>query len=135
MGYIWTVEWAIGHPTIDMQHKQLFEAINSLLDACANGQGCSVIDKTIAFLMDYVDIHFKDEEKLQEECGYPDLAMHAMLHERFRRMATELEGRLRDEGPTVSLVAKVNSCVGDWLVTHIQQEDKKVADYIKTMTS
>ena len=131
MGYVWTVEWATGLPTIDMQHKQLFKAVNDLLDACSSGQGRCMVDKTLSFLMEYVDRHFKDEEELQEKFRYPDRAKHMLLHEDFRRSVDILAQRLQDEGPSVSLVAKLNTSLGGWLVTHIQSEDKKVAAHIR----
>ena len=135
MGYVWTVEWATGHPTIDMQHKQLFKAVNDLLDACAAGKGRNYIEKTLTFLSDYVDEHFRDEEKLQQQYHYPDRLKHIMLHENFRRTVAELASQLKSEGPTVSLVAKVNSSVGGWLVVHIQQEDKKLAAHIRSIAA
>ena len=42
----------------------------------------------------------------------------------------ELGQQLEEEGPTVALVGKVNSSVGDWLVNHIQREDVRVAAHI-----
>jgi hemerythrin len=116
---------------IDTQHKQLFQAINALLDACASGHGRDALDKTMTFLADYTAKHFGDEEKLQQQYKYPDYPNHKNLHEGFKRTVADLARQLKADGPTVALVAKVNTGVGGWLVTHIQREDKKVAAHIK----
>jgi len=38
---------------------------------------------------------------------------------------------LQLQGPTIVLIGKVNSKIGDWLVNHIKKEDVKIAEHIK----
>ena len=64
MPYYWKDEWATGNANIDTQHKQLFKAINDLLEACSSGQGRVKLSATMQFLIDYTDKHFGDEEKM-----------------------------------------------------------------------
>ena len=61
---------------IDAEHKQLFDAINDLMDACAQGVGREKIMSTTQFLNSYVNKHFGDEEKLQVQSKYPGYAAH-----------------------------------------------------------
>ncbi len=39
-----------------------------------------------------------------------------------------------EEGPTLSLLGRVNREMGDWLISHIKGEDKILAEYIKKYT-
>lgn len=39
MAYSWTADLETGNAKIDDQHKQLFVAINNLLEACSKGKG------------------------------------------------------------------------------------------------
>jgi hemerythrin len=131
MGYTWSKDLETGNTTIDTQHKQLIQAINDLLAACASGQGRAALDKTLDFLNQYTAKHFGDEEKLQLQYKYPDYPNHKKLHEGFKTTVKELSRRLQAEGPTITLVGKVNSSIGDWLVNHIKREDTKVAAHIR----
>jgi len=131
MGYAWTDDLATGNEAIDSQHKQLFKAINDLLDACFTGAGHAKLDPTVQFLVDYTQKHFSDEEDLQRQSGYPGYPQHKKLHEGFTHTVLGLAEHLKKEGPTASLVRKVNSSVGNWLIHHIKDEDKKVAAHIR----
>ena len=46
MAYVWSKDLETGNAMIDSQHKELIEAINALLAACATGKGRAEIAKT-----------------------------------------------------------------------------------------
>lgn len=132
MAYQMTPDLLTGNSLIDTEHKQLFDAINSLLDACSKGQGRTEIEKTTKFLYDYTSKHFADEEKLQIQSRYPEYQTHKQLHEGFKKSVLELNKKLTEQGATVALVGEVNSLIAGWLINHIKREDKKLAEYLKT---
>lgn len=131
MAYLWTADLETGNATIDAQHKELINAINSLLAACSTGNGRSEIEKTAKFLQDYTIKHFNDEEKMQIQSGYPDFSNHRKYHEGFKVVVADIVKQLREDGPTILLTGKVNSAIASWLITHIKREDVKVAAHIK----
>jgi len=131
MAYTWTDDLTTGNEAIDAQHKQLFKALNDLIDACFKGEGHAKLDPTVQFLVDYTEKHFADEEKLMQQYGYPGYLNHKKLHEAFDRTAVEIAEQLKKEGPTAAMVRKVNSSIGNWFTHHIKDEDKKVAAYIR----
>ena len=47
MRYELTKELETGNTMIDQEHKELFEAVNRLLDACSKGQGRSSMEEAI----------------------------------------------------------------------------------------
>ena len=53
MAYVWSKDLETGNAMIDSQHKELIEAINALLAACATGKGRAEVAKTTKFLYDY----------------------------------------------------------------------------------
>lgn len=131
MVYKWTKDLETGNTLIDTQHKQLIDAINTLLDACSEGHGRAEIEKTLNFLNDYVIKHFGDEQKLQLKYHYPDYENHKKYHEGFKKVVQNLVEEYRQGGATVTLVAKTNTSVAGWLINHIKKEDKKVAEHIR----
>ncbi|MDO4343304.1 MAG: bacteriohemerythrin [Eubacteriales bacterium] len=121
-----------GNELIDSQHKELIARVNKLTEECAQGKEKNVAVQTLDFLMDYTEFHFRDEEKLQEEHGYPQLAEHREQHKAFEKAVDELREMLEEEeGPSEAFVAAVKKNVVDWLIHHIQGWDKKVAEYVR----
>jgi hemerythrin len=130
MKYAWSKDLETGNALIDEQHKKLITAVNALLDACAAGAGRTKLNDTMKFLSDYTGKHFGDEEKLQLQTKYPDYVNHKKLHDGFKTVVRDLSLQLQKEGPTITLVGKVNASIGNWLITHIKREDTKVAAHI-----
>ena len=119
-----------GNDMIDGQHKELIGKINDLLRSCEKGDGKLTAIKTLDYLVDYTDFHFGEEEKLQEEIGYPGITEHKKEHEKFRRTVEELREMLEEEeGPTDAFVSQVQKNVIEWLYGHIKGFDRSVAEY------
>lgn len=119
-----------GNEMIDAQHKELIERINNLLIKAENGSAKVEAVKMLDHLAEYTDYHFKAEEQLQEEIGYPGIAEHKKKHEELRKTVEELHEMLEDqEGPTDAFVEQVNQKVVDWLYRHIKGFDRSVAEY------
>lgn len=121
-----------GNELIDSEHKELIDRINKLVDSCESGKEKTTAVRTLDFLMDYTDFHFRDEEKLQEESGYPEIENHKLQHKVFEKAVNELKEMLEEEeGPTEAFVAAVNKNITEWFLNHIQVGDKKVAEHVK----
>ena len=101
MKYELTSDLMTGNSLIDAEHKQLFDAINDLMDACAQGVGREKIMSTTQFLNSYVNKHFGDEEKLQVQSKYPGYAAHKQFHDGYKRQLSQTTQALIAEGPTV----------------------------------
>ncbi|MDR3037659.1 MAG: bacteriohemerythrin [Coriobacteriales bacterium] len=131
-GKVWDKRLEIGHERIDQQHKEIFRRISDLLDACVNDNGDSKVphDALEAFF-DYMILHFSDEEALQLNCGFPDYERHRQLHAEFRQMLDELVEGFERDGKSSDLYDRVNSVLVQWLVSHIEEEDAKIALHIR----
>lgn len=132
MAYQFSPDLETGNNTIDSQHRQLIQAINDLLAACASGKGRAELEKTTKFLFDYTSKHFADEEQLQQKSRYPDYIQHKRYHEAFKATVSSLSKKLSEQGPTITLVGEVNSAIAGWLLNHIKREDTKVAAHIRS---
>lgn len=111
---------------IDSEHRQLFQAINNLLDACSQGKGRTQIETTIQFLNNYVGKHFSGEERLQMESKYSDHPAHKRFRDGYKQKMAQVTNELTVNGVNVSSVDKVNEAAGI-LVAHIHTEDKRLA--------
>lgn len=120
-----------GNEMIDTQHKELIERTNKFL-AKLEEEHPGKVDaiNMLDYLAEYVEFHFGEEEKLQEEIHYPGLAEHKKKHEELRNTVKELTEMLEEEeGPTEAFVKQVEINVVNWLIRHIQGFDRSVAEY------
>ena len=130
MKYELTDDLLTGNALIDSEHRELFAAVNNLMDACTQGKGRDQIQKTVQFLGDYVAKHFRDEEGLQTKSNYPGYPAHKQFHDGYRRKLAETTQVLTREGPSVKALGELNGVVAI-LVSHIRTEDKRLARHIK----
>jgi diadenylate cyclase len=122
---------AIGIKEIDDQHKELFDAIDKLFIACAQGKGKEEVGNTLLFLEDYTKVHFADEQKLHIKYNYPEKASHKVIHDNFLKHLAELKKQFEEGGAGVLFVSTVNKTVLDWLIQHIGNADKAFATFVK----
>jgi hemerythrin-like metal-binding protein len=118
-----------GFAPIDEQHELFLGMLSELgaqIEAGEHRQG--VLDAFQGMRI-YADGHFTDEEALMAEAGYPELLAHCQLHETFRRMVGELEGRV-GEGPGL-LSLETLEFLGAWFIGHIQNEDQRFAAFAR----
>jgi hemerythrin len=135
MAIVWTSDLATSVDEIDSQHRELFQRINGLLDACNQGRGKIEVQKVITFLEDYVISHFAEEEKYMEEYSYPDAGLHRAQHKEFMESFSNLKRQFETDGPGVHIVISTNQIVVDWLRTHILKLDKSLGAFLKTRLS
>ena len=83
MSIEWSLDLATGVDEIDKQHKELFQRINNLLEACNHGKGKEEVKKVIWFLEDYVITHFSEEERYMGKYDYPEYSGHKRQHLEF----------------------------------------------------
>ena len=97
MALLWKDDLATGVETIDEQHKELFARIEKLLDACNQGKGKAEVANTVDFLAEYIEIHFRDEEQIQKNSGFPEFEAHKALHDQWVKAVsyTHLEPQIR----------------------------------------
>ena len=132
MEYVWDASLITGYKIIDDQHKQLFDTLVKLIEASGHGFGKEEIYTTLDFLSEYTIMHFKTEEELQIEYGYPDYPLHKQSHDEFKTTVNNQIHTLQKKGPEKELIDIVVQTIGDWLVTHIKGNDIAMAAYLKS---
>ena len=84
---MWKEKYRVGADLIDTQHQELFQRVSNFIQTVQSPQPWEAkleqVKETMAFMQDYVIIHFSDEERFQE-IGYPELQRHKEIHAQFR---------------------------------------------------
>lgn len=125
----WTKDLSTGSEQIDNQHKELFKRINALLSALDSGTADKELPGLIAFLEEYVVVHFTDEENLMLSLNYPGTRAHKAQHQLFIRRFTALKESIAQEGILESTIVTARDLLITWLKTHIMIIDKDLGSY------
>jgi hemerythrin len=128
------VEWqpylSVGVAEIDRQHRVLFEHYNAFFAAYREGLAAEELVRLFGFLEAYVVTHFADEEKLQQQVGFPGYAKHREHHQALTQQVLELKERLLSDGATSALVGEVSLLMTGWLIEHISVMDRAVGRFV-----
>ncbi len=128
---VWNETLSVGIALIDEQHKMWIDRFNAVSAAIAEMGAPREIATTLGFLIDYTHFHFATEEKHMTAHCYPGLAEHRQKHEELRATLTDLVRDFEEDGPTRNLADAVNTFLGNWLIKHIEQIDRKFGVFVK----
>jgi hemerythrin len=124
----WSDQYLIGNELIDAEHAELFRLINDFHSQWVEARKQLAIARVLNQLITYAEMHFRHEETIMGEAGFPLLAEHAALHETmvetiFQLQKSYEEGSLRLEMDTMKFVKS-------WLLEHILQNDYRFRDFL-----
>ncbi len=126
----WSEDFATTVDSVDEQHKILVGMVNELHQAMTAGKGNEALGNILAGLKEYVIEHFGDEEKLQQQAGYPGLLQHKKIHEQFVGKLIEVESNFQEGRVGISM--DLMDFLKDWLLQHIMGTDQKYVPYLKS---
>jgi len=127
----WRDDMASGSEAIDKQHRELLRRVDDLLKGAKSRKGADEIGRLMWFLKKYVRWHFRDEEKLQLETGFPGYQSHKLQHEIFFREVLRLESLHAEQGDNTLMIVAVITAMCEWLRSHFNKLDKEFIDYLK----
>ena len=125
-----TDELRTGIASIDGQHARLIELLNELIDWEAGKGGGDDDTEILDELFDYIDDHFRYEESLMKEAGYPAYESHHAMHGAFVKKS--LEFRRRGRAGDVEVGVDLLAYLSQWLIDHIRVEDAKYAPMVRS---
>lgn len=130
----WNSGFEIGVGRIDEQHRQLFTSVKSFIDSLQKEHDFSQSASIMDFLKMYVLEHFRTEEEIMSDHGYPFFELEKTQHERFTehfmRLDYEIKNSTRDDWHF--LLFKIQVLVIDWLIYHTFKLDKHFGKFLKT---
>jgi diguanylate cyclase (GGDEF)-like protein/hemerythrin-like metal-binding protein len=120
----WHESYDCGEPTIDQEHRKLFELANALIDAAfkrnANPQG---FDQALDQLLAHVVHHFEDEESILAKRRYAGLEAHAQAHKRLVERALQLRDAAAAGGVTIGEL--VDFLADEVVARHMLKTDRE----------
>jgi hemerythrin-like metal-binding protein len=126
----WKDSFEIDAAEIDRQHRSFLELLNEYYDSSTGGTRDKIGSEFVDRLRAYVVMHFRFEETVMQEAGYPELERQKMQHRYFESLVSELESA-QQRGKTEALKSAL-LLLRDWFLCHIIEEDRKFVPYIKS---
>ena len=130
--FLWDDSLSVGIDIIDSQHKYLINIANDLYSKMIlnDGAGAHAIMPALKLLMDYTEIHFSQEEKIMQDCNYPNLQSHKLIHLEFVEKLNYFRQCIKEYPLVIS--QEIVFFLRDWLIKHIQGEDTRIRNYLST---
>jgi diguanylate cyclase (GGDEF)-like protein/PAS domain S-box-containing protein/hemerythrin-like metal-binding protein len=119
-------EHLVGFDEIDEQHRNLIHLGNKLHQSIRGGTPNEEVTQRLAELIEYVKLHFLTESRLMERYRYPGRKSHDRAHARLLVDASHFETLLNRGGDLFVLRS-----IKDWLVNHIQTQDKALGEFLR----
>ncbi|RDH85701.1 MAG: hypothetical protein DIZ80_01890 [endosymbiont of Galathealinum brachiosum] len=124
----WSDVYSVGIEDIDNDHKKLLLLLNRSITIANNHLSSNELGGILDELIDYTQYHFKREENIMEENGYPQFDKHRKVHELIVREVQHYKIKY-DQGELS--VEKFLEFLSVWLKDHILGLDKSIGEYIK----
>jgi len=138
---MWSSAYETGNEMVDNDHKRFFSLVEDVLSSSFTTRR-DKISTAMDFLMDYAVHHFKNEERLMEECHFPHTKRHKTQHSEFLASVTELIKRFQNSGYALGELQEtsedvmhfsldINKTIVSWLTTHVMSSDLALANYYR----
>ena len=116
----------------DIQHQQLLEAINKLVNSVTTGKNDKeLFYKTINFIKEYISSHFSTEELYMKKYNYPETKKHIEEHQLFiDDFIKFISQSIYNDKESAKLLYKLN----EWFLNHIKTTDKQLAKFLSNIS-
>lgn len=133
MRFQWSAELETGVRQIDLQHQELFEIGNQLVQAIEDDELARAMDEVLPRLRAYVLFHFGTEEALftNKLAFAAHGAMHTKEHQEFSRKVEALRG----QPPSRDLLLAFTDDVSAWITDHVARTDKDLVTLLREQSS
>jgi hemerythrin len=131
----WNDGLSVGVDTIDGQHKELFARADALLAAMRASESREQVEPLLRFLRDYCAEHFASEAKLMAAERYPERELHVAQHTIFTAQMERIATDFETYEATTAVAAQVHQLLCVWLVQHILEVDKALAQFLSRTRS
>lgn len=134
---VWNEKYALGIPIVDEQHRGFVAYVNTVQYFVKEGwieRLAQRADGSRPFqvaIQEYMRIHFRTEEELMAASGYADIALHRDVHRKIVDSIRQVSILVRKSADTSEGLKFLKK----WWLSHIQQDDRKFAEYFKARES
>lgn len=127
----WDKIYLVGIETLDNQHKELLEKLNTLISSIKSRDAINEIIKNLEALEVYIIKHFEYEELLMKENDYPKYSFHHNDHDNLKKDLIDLQKLFKESGISTLFVINFEIKLSDWWNNHILEYDKPLGTFLQ----
>lgn len=120
---LWHDSYACGEPTIDAQHRELFDLANVVLGREVETLGAAKLAELVDLLIGRVAEHFAYEESVLEATGYDEVALHRLEHDHLLLRARQLRDGMLAGGQSLGELREF--LVNAVIIGHMLRDDRQ----------
>lgn len=128
-----TIQWkdatSVGDATLDRQHKNLMDKLNTFLEL--ENYDAKKMAGMLDFIKEHALIHFDYEEKYMTVHKFPELKEHKMLHAEFLKDFTDRLDNVTNK-KTPESVEELKQYLQTWWDAHVMDADQRYEAYINS---
>lgn len=132
---MWKEKYKVGVRLIDEQHQELFNRVSDFVQTIRSEEHwedkLDKVKETMAFMQEYVVVHFEEEEIYQEKINYPDIQEHKQEHTKFKEGVNHYVKIFEEEGFTEEKIQEFGGRLMTWLIMHVGKMDQKIGAYVE----
>jgi len=125
----WNESLSIGVAKIDRQHRKLIGMVQQLENALDGSNTLKEMSRTLKSVVDYTSYHFKDEEDLMAQINFQGYDEHVKQHTKLIKDVRSILFAIR--GGKAFTAQDLIKFLTDWVLDHIEKEDKKIGAEIE----
>lgn len=126
----WDQSYSVGSAMLDSDHRILLNLLNQLHDATDTGQSRDVVTSVLSVLAEYTEHHFRREELVMTQIGFPGRDEHERTHRALEATVRDIHRRWQD-GERQALGEDTLEFLKKWLTEHILGADKAYQPWIE----
>jgi len=125
----WKPSYLSGQALIDAEHEESFRLINLMMDALADEEAEKRMLPLVHELIEHIQTHFSNEERLLLAVGFPEAGAHAEIHsnllERVHELTRHFELRPDSAGDLLGFI------IHNVVARHMLRDDSKFFSWLK----
>ncbi len=121
--------YVVGNELLDAQHKVILSYMTKVSTYLLADKKDKDVFELVNRLDTYCKLHLLDEEKVMEEMDFPGIVDHKVQHALFITHLENFTGRLEEQNSTKNIDDLM--FLKGWFLEHIEEFDKKYAEYKK----
>jgi len=124
----WTEKLDVRVDKMNQEHVVLIDLMNTVFDANSQRASKAVISSALDELVNYVVLHFANEEAYMDSIGFEGVKTHKSIH---KDLLKRVGGHVADykSGSSAFLPDEFFEFLKFWLVSHIQGIDVKYSKH------
>jgi len=126
----------VGVSNLNSQHLRLAsyamefnQLVEELTTREINQKDWKQIDALFSRIMLFVAAHFKDEEEMMQNHGFPGFARHQKLHNKFTAEMGTVQSQINNR--KIAFSKKLSNLLWDFLYVHINEEDAQYGNFFR----